>query len=189
MPIFFLILQETLNATHLLKLLDKMYKYEMDPTRTDRADTGCGTERRTDGVKTISPPPTPNNCVVRGHNNSLSPDRRQAIISTNAGILLIGPFRSNFREILIEIQTFSFRKYRLNVSSAKWRAFCLGLNELNRLIPPPRLLTSASLSEDTPPRDCPGNSGHCHRNIGCPPGTGGPHGLSHPLGPHEPQSS
>ena len=31
---FFEILQETLNATHLLKLLDKMYKYEMDPTRT-----------------------------------------------------------------------------------------------------------------------------------------------------------
>ena len=112
-----------------------------------------------------------------------------AIIWTNAGILLIEPFRSNFREILIEIQTFSFRKYRLNVSSAKWRPFCLGLNELNRLIPPPRPLTSASLSEDTPPRDSPGNSGHCHRNIGCPPGTGGPHCLSHPLGPHEPQSS
>ena len=28
------ILQETLHATHLLKLLDKMYKCEMDPTRT-----------------------------------------------------------------------------------------------------------------------------------------------------------
>ena len=28
------ILQETLHLTHLLKLLDKMYKYEMDPTRT-----------------------------------------------------------------------------------------------------------------------------------------------------------
>ena len=26
------ILPETLQATHLLKLLDKMYKYEMDPT-------------------------------------------------------------------------------------------------------------------------------------------------------------
>ena len=30
----FKILQETLHATHLLKLLDKMCKYEMDPTRT-----------------------------------------------------------------------------------------------------------------------------------------------------------
>ena len=28
------ILQEILHATYLLKLLDKMYKYEMDPTRT-----------------------------------------------------------------------------------------------------------------------------------------------------------
>ena len=31
------ILQNTLNVTHLLKLLDKMYKYEMDPTRTVEA--------------------------------------------------------------------------------------------------------------------------------------------------------
>ena len=30
----FPILQETLHVTHLLKLLDKMYEYEMDPTRT-----------------------------------------------------------------------------------------------------------------------------------------------------------
>ena len=29
----FEILQEYLHVTHLLKLLDKMYKYEMDPTR------------------------------------------------------------------------------------------------------------------------------------------------------------
>ena len=27
------ILKETLHRTHLLKLLDKMYQYEMDPTR------------------------------------------------------------------------------------------------------------------------------------------------------------
>ena len=30
----FLMLQPTLQATHLLRLFDKMYKYEMDPTRT-----------------------------------------------------------------------------------------------------------------------------------------------------------
>ena len=30
----FEILQETLHATHFLKLLDKTYKYEIDPTRT-----------------------------------------------------------------------------------------------------------------------------------------------------------
>ena len=58
-------------------------------------------------------------------------DRRQAIIWTNAGILLIGPLGTNFSEILIEILTFSFEKMRLKVSSAKRRPFCLGLNVLS----------------------------------------------------------
>ena len=62
--------------------------------------------------------------------NGLSPERRQAIIWTNAGILLIGPLGTNFSEILIEILTFSFKKMRLKVSSAKWCPFCLGLNVL-----------------------------------------------------------
>ena len=62
--------------------------------------------------------------------NGLSPGRRQAIIWTNAGILLIGPLGTNFNEILIEIQTFSFKKMHLKMSSAKWRPFCLGLNVL-----------------------------------------------------------
>ena len=48
-----------------------------------------------------------------------------------AGILLIGPLGTNFSEILIEILTFSFKKMRLKVSSAKWRPFCLSLNVLN----------------------------------------------------------
>ena len=38
--------------------------------------------------------------------NGLSPGRRQAIIWTNAGILLIGPLGTNFIDILIGIQTF-----------------------------------------------------------------------------------
>ena len=59
------------------------------------------------------------------------PWRRQAIISTNAGILLIGPLGTNFIEISIGIQTFSFKKMHLKMSSAKWRPFCLGLNVLN----------------------------------------------------------
>ena len=42
----------------------------------------------------------------------------------------IGPLGTYFSEILIEILTFSFKKMRLNVSSAKWRPFCLGLSEL-----------------------------------------------------------
>ena len=60
--------------------------------------------------------------------NGLSPGRHQAIIWTNAGILLIGPLGTNFSEILIGIQTFSFMKMHLKMSSAKWRQFCLGLN-------------------------------------------------------------
>ena len=66
-----------------------------------------------------------------GSNNDLSPIRRQAIIWTNAEILLIGPIGTDFSEILTEIYIFSFKKMHLKMSSAKWRRFCLGLNELN----------------------------------------------------------
>ena len=65
-----------------------------------------------------------------GSDNGLSPSRRQAIIWTNAGILLIGPLATNFSEILIEIINSYFKKMRLKVSSAKWRPSCLGLNVL-----------------------------------------------------------
>ena len=51
--------------------------------------------------------------------NGLSPDRCQAIIWTNAGLLLIGPLGTNFSEILIEILTFSFKTMHLKLSSAK----------------------------------------------------------------------
>ena len=43
--------------------------------------------------------------------------------------------RTNFSEILIWIQTFSFKKMRLKMASAKWRPFCLSLNELTRDCP------------------------------------------------------
>ena len=62
--------------------------------------------------------------------NGLSPGRHQAIIWTNAGILLIGPLGTNFNGILIGIQTFSFKKMHLKMASAKWRPFCLSLNAL-----------------------------------------------------------
>ena len=63
--------------------------------------------------------------------NGLSPGRRQAIIWTNAGILLIWPLGTNSSEILIGIRTFWFKKMRLKMSSGKWQPFCLGLNVLN----------------------------------------------------------
>ena len=70
--------------------------------------------------------------TIIGSDNGLSPGQRQAIIWTNAGMLLIGTLGTNFREILIEIRIFSFKKMGLNVSSAKWRPFCLGLNVLTQ---------------------------------------------------------
>ena len=74
-------------------------------------------------------------CVIKliiiGSDNGLSPDRCQVIIWTNAGILLIGPFGTNFSEILIEILTFQFKKMHFKVLLAKLGPFCLGLNLLN----------------------------------------------------------
>ena len=66
---------------------------------------------------------------ITGSDNVLSTERRQAIISTNAGILLIGPWGTNFSETLIEIYILSFKKMHLQMSR-KWWWFCLGLNEL-----------------------------------------------------------
>ena len=72
------------------------------------------------------------NLIIIGSDNGLSPCRRQAIIWTNAGILLIGSLGTTFSEILNEMLTFWFIKMRLKVSSAKWRPFCLGLNVLTQ---------------------------------------------------------
>ena len=68
--------------------------------------------------------------AIIGSGNGLSPGRRQAIIWTNAGILLIGPLGTNFSEFLIIIHTFSFNKMHLKMSFAKWHPFCLCLNVL-----------------------------------------------------------
>ena len=70
------------------------------------------------------------NLTIIGSDNGLSPGRRQAIIWTKAGILLIGTLGTNFSEILIEIRIFSFTKMHLKMSSGKWRPSCLGLNVL-----------------------------------------------------------
>ena len=45
--------------------------------------------------------------AIFGSDNGLSPGRHQTIIWTNAGI---GPLRTNFSEMLIEIHTFSFKE-------------------------------------------------------------------------------
>ena len=68
--------------------------------------------------------------TIIGYDNGLSPGRHQAIIWTNAGILLTGPLGTNFSENLIEIHTFSFKKMHLKMPSGKWRPFCLSFNVL-----------------------------------------------------------
>ena len=56
--------------------------------------------------------------TIIGSDNGLLPGQCQAIIWTNAGILLIGPLGTNFSEILIEIHTFPFKKMHLKMLSA-----------------------------------------------------------------------
>ena len=72
--------------------------------------------------------------TIIASDNGLSPGRRQAIIWTNAGTLLIGHLGTNFGEILIEIHTFLFKKIDLKMSSGKWRPSCLGLNVLRHFL-------------------------------------------------------
>ena len=81
----------------------------------------CGTRRRWGD---------PYKLTIIGSDNGLLPGWRQAIIWTNAGILLIGPLGTNFSKILIAILTFLFRKMSLKESSAKWRPFSHSLNVL-----------------------------------------------------------
>ena len=73
--------------------------------------------------------------TIIGSYNGLSPGRRRAFIWTNVGIWSIRPLEINFSDILFGIQTFSFKKMHLQMSSAKCRPFCLGLNVLRRWSP------------------------------------------------------
>ena len=54
--------------------------------------------------------------TIIGSDNGLLSDRRQAIIWTNDGILLIGPLGTNFNEILTAIHTFLLKKMHLKMS-------------------------------------------------------------------------
>ena len=65
-----------------------------------------------------------NKITTIGTDDCLSPFRRQDIVWINAWIELIGFLETNFGEILIRIQTFSFKKMHFKMSSAKWRPFC-----------------------------------------------------------------
>ena len=56
--------------------------------------------------------------TIIGFDNGLLPGLRQAIIWTNAGILLIGHLGTKFNEILIKIHTFPLKKIHLEMLSA-----------------------------------------------------------------------
>ena len=84
--------------------------------------------------------------TIIGSDNGLSPVQRHAIIWTNAGILLIKLLGINFSDILIWIQTFSFKRMHLKMLSAKWLP-CLSLNALKGYKPlsEPKLANQASI--------------------------------------------
>ena len=68
--------------------------------------------------------------TIIGSDNGLATGRRQAIMWTNAGILLIQTLGTNISKILSKIHTFSFTEMHLKMSSGKWQPFCLSLNVL-----------------------------------------------------------
>ena len=57
-----------------------------------------------------------------------------SIISTNAGLLSIGPLGTNLSDISIKIQNFSFTKMHLKIVSAKWQPLFPRGNELNMVM-------------------------------------------------------
>ena len=68
--------------------------------------------------------------MIIGSNKGLSPDRQQAIIWTNAGLLSIGALRTYVSDNLINIQQFTLNKLHVKMSSAKLGPSFLGLNVL-----------------------------------------------------------
>ena len=68
------------------------------------------------------------NLTIIGSDNGLLPDRHQAIICTNDGIVLIGPIGRNSSEILIKIYTFSFKELHFKRWFVKRQPFNLSLN-------------------------------------------------------------
>ena len=65
--------------------------------------------------------------IIIGLDNGLAPGWRQAIIWTNAGIMLMGTLGIHLNEILSKVHTYSFKRMYLKMST-KWRPLCLGLN-------------------------------------------------------------
>ena len=69
--------------------------------------------------------------IIGSDNGLLLHMWRQANVWTNAGLLSNEPLGTNFSEIWIKIQNFSFMKMHLKISSAKLCSFCPGGDELS----------------------------------------------------------
>ena len=108
-----------------------------------------------------------NKLIIVGSDNGLSPDRRQAIISTNAGLLSIGPLRTYFSENLIKIQQFSLKKIHMKMSLEKWRPSCLGLNVLKTTRELSFLISSSRNSNDMAKSTCAHMHARTHSHLGC----------------------
>ena len=104
--------------------------------------------------------------TVIGSDDGLSPRRRQAIIWTNAGILLIRPLGKK-QWILIE------KEKAFEMFVAKWRPFCLGVNVLNHgevaKCPAGRCIlwwvSPTSAAWKLAPGDCTSEYWHCLRDV------------------------
>ena len=66
------------------------------------------------------------NLIIIGSDNGMAPDRRQSIIRTNAGILLIGPVGTNFSESLaatMQLYEWFSPSVRPSVCPSVWHTF------------------------------------------------------------------
>ena len=69
--------------------------------------------------------------TIIGSDHGLSSGRHQSIIWTNAGVLLIRSWGTNFSEILIKICISTSQRMHLKMLSAKCCPSCFNLNVLN----------------------------------------------------------
>ena len=97
--------------------------------------------------------------IIISSDNGLSPDRCQAIVWTNAGLLSIEPLRTYFSENLIKIQPFSLKKMQVKMSSAKWRPSYFGLSVFRCVV------DGYPILHGTPAHYCPHSNRHCWK--GC----------------------
>ena len=74
-----------------------------------------------------------NKLTIIGSDNGLSPGRHQAIIWTNAGILLIRILGTNFTEILIKNWYIFIEENAFENVVCEMASICLGLNVLTQV--------------------------------------------------------